>query len=95
MSLYARSAAIPPVPQGWTLNGCLADSAENRVLSLKTRSPDMTVATCLDNCQKDGAKYGGVEGTECYCGNTLNGENRLDDSRCSSICGGGGASGCG
>lgn len=48
----------------------------------------MTIDRCVDACAASGFKLAGLEyGSECYCGNTLQGENvPVLDERCDIPC---------
>lgn len=48
----------------------------------------MTVESCLDACAAEGLNLAGVEySRECFCGNTIIGDNRpIDNSKCNMAC---------
>jgi hypothetical protein len=50
----------------------------------------MTVESCLDACAAEGLNLAGVEySRECFCGNTIVGNNRpIDNSKCNMACNG-------
>lgn len=55
---------------------CYKDNRQNRILSyaLEIGSSNMSLGTCESSCQSLNYKYYGVEnGSDCYCGNTING----------------------
>ncbi|KAG8902954.1 hypothetical protein FRC01_009398, partial [Tulasnella sp. 417] len=88
-SLYGRTSGSSalPAPSGWTQLGCYMDQS-SRTLSLAstTDSAAMTVEKCMAFCPTT-AKYIGLESkTECYCGSTLNVDQKLAATDCLSSC---------
>ena len=51
-------------------------------------STSMTIEGCLDACANMGLNLAGVEySRECFCGNTIIGDNRpIDPSKCNMVC---------
>ncbi|KAG8914028.1 hypothetical protein FRC01_004252 [Tulasnella sp. 417] len=88
-SLYGRTSGSSalPAPSGWTQLGCYVDQS-SRTLSLAstTDSAAMTVQKCIAFCPAT-AKYIGVESEkECYCGATLNVNQKVAATDCLSSC---------
>ena len=69
---------------GFKYAGCFKD-ASGRALNGKVR-PDigrMSNEKCVAECKKLGFSAAGTEyGGQCYCGNELEGSERLDESAC-------------
>lgn len=77
-----------------TYVGCTRDSP-TRLLSFESSDNAMTVSSCLAACQGKGYTFGGVEyGRDCFCGNSVNGGSKIDESFAGMSCAGGGT-GCG
>ncbi|KAH7276186.1 hypothetical protein B0J15DRAFT_476657 [Fusarium solani] len=72
-----------------TYQGCYAEATNGRALS-SDRTADtvgMTNEMCVAFCQAGGYLYAGTEySQECYCGNTIGGDNIPDISQCSMQC---------
>ncbi|OAQ95936.1 hypothetical protein LLEC1_02031 [Akanthomyces lecanii] len=73
---------------GFKYAGCFKDAA-GRALNGKVR-PDigrMSNEKCVAECKKLGFSAAGTEyGGQCYCGNELEGSERLDESACNMAC---------
>ncbi|KAJ4324077.1 hypothetical protein N0V84_004043 [Fusarium piperis] len=72
-----------------TYQGCYAEASNGRALSLDRTADNvgMTNEMCVAFCQAGGYLYAGTEySQECYCGNTINGDNIPDISQCSMQC---------
>ncbi|KAG8868256.1 hypothetical protein FRC20_003734 [Serendipita sp. 405] len=83
-----------PTPDGsWTpaQDGCWTDSAQDRALQKFIGAyNDLTPAKCQSLCENAGFNLAGVEyGHECYCGNTIMGNNHLQSGICTMQCSGG------
>ncbi|RSL39253.1 hypothetical protein CEP53_014198 [Fusarium sp. AF-6] len=72
-----------------TYQGCYAEPSGGRALSSDRTSDTvgMTNEMCVAFCQAGGYLYAGTEySQECYCGNTIGGDNIPDISQCSMQC---------
>lgn len=82
---------------GFKYAGCFKD-AQGRALNGKVR-PDvgrMSNEKCVTECKKLGFSAAGTEfGGQCYCGNELEGSERLDESACDMACEDNASSKCG
>lgn len=82
---------------GFKYAGCFKD-AQGRSLNGKVR-PDigrMSNEKCVAECKKLGFSAAGTEyGGQCYCGNELEGSERLDESACNMACEDSASSKCG
>ncbi|KAF6830782.1 copper radical oxidase (WSC domain-containing protein) [Colletotrichum plurivorum] len=85
------------IPDGWTSKGCHTDSASTRALSFKVHDFEkFSAAQCVSKCA--GLKYpwAGLEyGSECFCGNSIEGGNTPAASGCDMTCKGNRADTCG
>ncbi|KAK3955564.1 WSC domain-containing protein [Pseudoneurospora amorphoporcata] len=84
-------AALDPPLLGWNYGGCVRDDVVRRTLTGARRvRNDMTMTSCVQYCNTGGYRYAGLEfQSECYCGNTLNGDaDEVDDSQCEELCSG-------
>ncbi|KAI0383543.1 hypothetical protein F5Y04DRAFT_278720 [Hypomontagnella monticulosa] len=100
----ARSSPAKPNPtnpvraSGWGYCGCWADQPGERALNME---PPLNLGTltnkgCVQHCMGRGFVMAGTEnGCDCYCGNFLNGTQKLDDSACSIPCTGDSKQACG
>lgn len=82
-------------PPGWGFLGCYVDSQAARTLPYGATTlggaSNMTVANCVQECQKQKYQYAGVEYSgECYCGNSLPDSQLAPDglAGCSRVCNG-------
>ncbi|KAI0330772.1 WSC-domain-containing protein [Cubamyces sp. BRFM 1775] len=92
--------AQPPLPEGWTEVGCIAEGTHGRALSALTISaPNMTKNVCVSFCASHGFTLAGAEySDECYCDNELrNGATGalLDWTECANRCAGSSFENCG
>ncbi|EEU38288.1 uncharacterized protein NECHADRAFT_34566, partial [Fusarium vanettenii 77-13-4] len=72
-----------------TYQGCYSEPSGGRALSSDRTSDTvgMTNEMCVAFCQAGGYLYAGTEySQECYCGNTIGGDNIPDISQCSMQC---------
>jgi hypothetical protein len=88
--LSLPSASSSPLPQGWTYYGCYSDNS-NRVLSgvkfVTVKSGIINNTNCAGACDSRGFSMAGTEyGGQCFCGNSLNGSTKLDESKCNMPC---------
>jgi hypothetical protein len=75
--------------------GCWRD-AVNRVLPTPISAPNMTVGKCVASCQDRGFSYAGLQnGSQCFCGNSYQRLEKLDDSNCQTPCAGNHDESCG
>jgi len=97
MLIYQRQpptqASIVPGYKTWLqVAPCYQDNNGGRALHhLQLRSDAVSVSSCLDACQAGGFILGGVEfGTECFCGNSIQYNNRPQSAptHCYQPCGG-------
>ncbi|KAI8974791.1 WSC-domain-containing protein [Trametes punicea] len=65
--------AQPPLPEGWTGVGCIAEGTSGRALAALTMSaPNMTKELCASFCGSHGFTLAGAEySDECYCDDAL------------------------
>ncbi|KAL7277062.1 hypothetical protein ACG7TL_008907 [Trametes sanguinea] len=65
--------AQPPLPEGWTEIGCIAEGTNGRALPALTMSaPNMTKEACAAFCASHNFTLAGAEfSDECYCDNAL------------------------
>ncbi|PVF98143.1 WSC-domain-containing protein [Serendipita vermifera] len=95
------STGTGPTPTGsWTpaQGGCWSDNVDHvRALDHGAGSADdMTPAKCQSLCEADGFSLAGVEyGRECFCGNTIMGNNRPSANICTMTCSGDSSQKCG
>jgi hypothetical protein len=85
-----------PYLSGYTYQGCILDSVEQRVLPDHTiQFNNLTYATCASFCT--GYQYFGVEyGSECYCGKSLsNNTSHRPEGECNMPCTGDSNATCG
>ncbi|KAK2029668.1 WSC-domain-containing protein, partial [Colletotrichum zoysiae] len=76
------------IPYGWTQT-CYTDSTNRRALLYKVPISKFSAAQCVSQCDSLGYKYAGVEyGSECYCGNSIDGGNTPASSGCDMPCDG-------
>ncbi|EFQ30435.1 WSC domain-containing protein [Colletotrichum graminicola M1.001] len=76
------------IPFGWTQT-CYTDSPNRRALSYRTDLTKFSAAQCVAQCDSLGYTYAGVEyGSECYCGNSIDGGNTPASSGCDMPCDG-------
>ena len=79
--------------------GCYSDRADilHRALPLLQEiSEAMTVPMCLGQCASLGFEFAGLEYKhECYCGSRPPPYEKLEESACTTVCGGGGEGFCG
>ncbi|KAG8822629.1 hypothetical protein FRC19_005563 [Serendipita sp. 401] len=94
--LYHNPANNPvqPTPSGsWApaQGGCWTDSVQDRALQKRLGSyDDLTVPKCQYLCEQAGFNLAGVEfGRECFCGNTIMGNNHPQAGICTMACTGG------
>ncbi|ODN97968.1 hypothetical protein I350_07605 [Cryptococcus amylolentus CBS 6273] len=88
--LAQAQSGVSGLDQGWSAAGCYDDSSHARTLaSASTSSWWMTYSTCTTFCGSRGHTYSGVEGSNCYCSNSINSASSIQPySKCSGICGG-------
>ncbi|KAG8803535.1 hypothetical protein FRC17_006164, partial [Serendipita sp. 399] len=92
-TLLATVTAIP-IPGNWApaQGGCWTDNVDHqRALDRNLGgADDMTPGKCQSLCEAQGFSLAGVEyGRECYCGNTIFGNNRpSSDPICNMACSG-------
>ncbi|KAI1407563.1 hypothetical protein F5Y13DRAFT_205902 [Hypoxylon sp. FL1857] len=101
-STQSAVAGIPKSPggaSGWGYCGCWADQADHRILNMESPPPNLGPLTnedCVRHCLGRGFLMAGTEnGSDCYCGNFLNGTQHLDDDVCSTPCTGDPSQACG
>lgn len=84
----STSALTKPEINGFKYAGCFKDT-KDRVLNGKIR-PDVGIMTnekCIDRCKKLGFSVAGTEyGGQCYCGNEIDGSEKLDNTECNILC---------
>ncbi|KAG8814910.1 hypothetical protein FRC19_001415, partial [Serendipita sp. 401] len=79
-------------------SGCWADNTNGQRALDKSLGgfDDLTPAKCQSLCDAQGFNLAGVEfGRECFCGNTIIGNNQPSDSSCTMACSGDSAQTCG
>ncbi|TFK96093.1 WSC domain-containing protein [Pterulicium gracile] len=87
--------------QGFSWNdlGCFADTNPIRALNggLMLNSPTVTITACLQECNRRGYSYAGLEyGQECYCDWKIRGNPAsVAKSQCNMPCAGDGSTTCG
>lgn len=82
---------------GFKYVGCYKDQSD-RVISGKIlpNIGQVSNTACVDYCSSKGFSVAGSEyGGECYCGNSLNVVEKLDDAKCNMACKGDGSQKCG
>ncbi|KAI0106651.1 hypothetical protein F4814DRAFT_65667 [Daldinia grandis] len=92
------SPKSPREASSWGYCGCWADQADNRALDMEPLPSlgPLTNEGCVQHCIGRGFLMAGTEnGDSCYCGNFLNGTQKLDDSVCSVSCTGDSKQACG
>ncbi|QRW03063.1 glyoxal oxidase [Ceratobasidium sp. AG-Ba] len=97
ITLYTKNTATNPLPTGWIKNFCTVDQ-DARVLSgySFTDNSGMTPNTCISACAQRNFMLAGVEnGSECYCGNTINQALPTKDADCKKTCAGDDSQYCG
>ncbi|ETS75434.1 hypothetical protein PFICI_12378 [Pestalotiopsis fici W106-1] len=83
LSLYNntnyRAPSVATIP-GWTYQGCHTEGPNGaRVLSYRNPQDVSTPQACTSACGAAGYRLAGVEyGSECWCGNTLQGGSFVD-----------------
>lgn len=87
------------VADGWSQKGCYQDT-NARVLSGITLANvgqhAVTNTKCVAYCEARGFSMAGTEfGGQCFCGNSLSTETKLDDSKCAMPCEGDASQTCG
>ncbi|KAG8775799.1 hypothetical protein FRC16_004729, partial [Serendipita sp. 398] len=101
--IYNKPTNIPePTPNGqWTpaSSGCWTDNVDQQraLQHLAGRFDDLTPGKCQVLCENAGFPLAGVEySRECWCGNTITGNNRVSyDGICYMPCSGNAAKACG
>ncbi|CDZ98531.1 beta-1,6-N-acetylglucosaminyltransferase, contains WSC domain [Phaffia rhodozyma] len=69
--------------------GCWSDTSDHQTLGASVYSVGvMTHEICLQRCSAQGSTYAGLQGYNCYCGDSLKNSNLLADSSCTTTCGG-------
>ncbi|WVQ77852.1 hypothetical protein IAR50_007549 [Cryptococcus sp. DSM 104548] len=88
--LAQAQSGVSGLDQGWSAAGCYSDSFNARTLSgASTSSWWMTYSVCTNYCDDKNYAYAGVEGTSCYCSNSINSASTIQAySKCESICSG-------
>jgi len=90
------NGSLPDVA-GWKFAGCYKDDG-SRVLQgehLPKLGP-MTNQKCVTHCQSQGFSVSGTEyGSQCFCGNSIQGPEKLDESSCDMACDGDSTDTCG
>ncbi|EFQ34788.1 WSC domain-containing protein [Colletotrichum graminicola M1.001] len=78
------------LPDGWIAQSCYTDSPSRRALSYRVPSFNkFSAAQCVSQCDSLGYEYAGTEyGSECYCGNSIDGGNSQASSGCDMSCAG-------
>ncbi|KAK4686420.1 hypothetical protein P7C73_g3711, partial [Tremellales sp. Uapishka_1] len=82
-------------PAGW--QGCYAEGSGHLALQNNSWSgAGNTVLGCINGCSELGYTYAGLEyGSQCFCGDTFNGGQKLPSSQCSMACSGNSTGVCG
>jgi hypothetical protein len=92
----SASAAI--VAPGWSYYGCYSDNS-NRVLTgmeFVNLNHKVDNTDCTEACNAAGFSFAGTEyGGQCFCGNSLNGSSKEDESTCNMPCEGDATQTCG
>ncbi|KAK7510465.1 uncharacterized protein IWZ02DRAFT_39953 [Phyllosticta citriasiana] len=93
------SASSLKLPASWTSAGCYSDAVNPRSLSGETFAwfgEKMTATGCANHCATKGFSISGVEfGQQCFCSNSLDQSNRVDDAQCGMPCVGAAGQTCG
>ncbi|KAK2058615.1 WSC-domain-containing protein [Colletotrichum caudatum] len=89
MSSKPLTGSPSAIPYGWAQT-CYTDSTSQRALSYKVPNlSKFSAAQCVSQCDSLNYKYAGVEyGSECYCGNTIDGGNKPAPNGCDMACDG-------
>lgn len=85
------------IPSGWSYQGCYTDQTNAR--SLSNQQPDsssLTAASCISACSSAQYSVAGLEyGSQCFCGNALNGASAAAAGTCNMQCSGDSSKSCG
>ncbi|KAK1976643.1 WSC domain-containing protein [Colletotrichum cereale] len=89
-STVPQTGGPSAIPNGWVAQSCYTDSPSQRALSYKVPSFDkFSAAQCITQCDGLGYTYAGLEyGSECFCGNSIDGGNSPASSGCDMSCAG-------
>ncbi|KAK1994348.1 WSC domain-containing protein [Colletotrichum falcatum] len=90
MSSKPVTGSPSTIPNGWIYQNCYTDSPSHRTLSYKVPSFDkFSAAQCISRCDSLGYQYAGLEyGSECFCGNSIEGGSTPASSGCDMSCDG-------
>ncbi|GAB7342552.1 hypothetical protein MBLNU457_g0730t1 [Dothideomycetes sp. NU457] len=89
ISVYKNPAYVPmvltPKVGKYASKGCLTDPGTNgrALAAAMTSSNNMTVANCVDFCQKGKYKYAGLEyASQCFCDNSIQSASGAKSTTC-------------
>jgi hypothetical protein len=84
---------------GWKYYGCYQDTRARVLSGIKLANignHEVTNSKCIAYCGAAGFSMAGTEyGGQCFCGDQLNGSNKLAESECSMPCEGDASETCG
>jgi len=95
----AAPSSNSTVADGWSLKGCYADTRERILTGITLANVGQHAVTntkCVAYCEARGFSMAGTEyGGQCFCGNSMSEENKLEDSKCAMPCEGDASQMCG
>jgi hypothetical protein len=98
--VQATEVALPPCLdpfQPFVYSGCFQEASNTQILPYRSpaSSDGMTVEKCVAECKGNGYRYAGlVYYGNCYCGQTVNGQE-TEESQCNLPCNGNSTQTCG
>lgn len=79
-----QQPSVMPVQDAVTSQGCYSSSGN---LNLRKPVPNMSTASCSLACKADGFAVAGMQGSQCFCGNSYPPANTVvEDNKCNFPC---------
>ncbi|KAI0263595.1 hypothetical protein BC834DRAFT_971278 [Gloeopeniophorella convolvens] len=94
---FPVGASVVPFVDAWISQGCYSDSTPSRTLERRVSAGNVTVESCVNECQRESFTVAGLEfAQECWCGNQISAPGApISQESCNQACVGNNTEVCG